>query len=57
VLIKYLKNKHLSGAAIDVYPREPPTNGEMFNSALADWTKELLECPNIILTPHIGNVV
>ncbi|CAH1760280.1 13477_t:CDS:2 [Entrophospora sp. SA101] len=53
-LIKALKNGHLSGAAIDVYPREPSSNGPNFNNELSSWTKDLLDCKNLILTPHIG---
>jgi D-3-phosphoglycerate dehydrogenase len=37
-----LKNKSISGAAIDVYDIEPPQD------------KELLNLPNLICTPHIG---
>jgi len=42
-----LKEEHLHGAAIDVYPAEPAKNGEGFES-------ELLGLENVILTPHIG---
>ncbi|PZW39242.1 D-3-phosphoglycerate dehydrogenase [Mesonia algae] len=35
------------GAAIDVYPEEPKTNNEAFESILKG-------LPNVILTPHIG---
>lgn len=42
-----LKKKKLSGAAIDVFPQEPASNKEVFNS-------ELQEIENVILTPHIG---
>lgn len=35
------------GAAIDVYPEEPKTNDETFESILKG-------LPNVILTPHIG---
>lgn len=42
-----LSAKHLSGAAIDVFPTEPGTNKEPFESPL-------LEFDNVILTPHIG---
>ncbi|HMU47835.1 MAG TPA: phosphoglycerate dehydrogenase [Chitinophagaceae bacterium] len=38
---------HLSGAAIDVFPVEPEKNGDHFQTPLQD-------CPNVILTPHIG---
>jgi len=38
---------HLSGAAIDVFPVEPKSNGEEFLSPLREFD-------NVILTPHIG---
>merc|ERR1719229_338300 len=43
VVAKYLKNGHLGGAYFDVYPSEPTTD-----------TMALCNCPNTILTPHIG---
>jgi D-3-phosphoglycerate dehydrogenase len=46
-LAKALRTGHLAGAAIDVYPKEPHSNGEGFES-------ELIGCPNTILSPHIG---
>lgn len=46
-LAQSLKNKHLAGAAIDVFPVEPKNNDERFSS-------ELQELSNVILTPHIG---
>ncbi len=42
-----LRSGQLAGAAIDVYPREPKTNDEPFES-------ELQGLPNVILSPHIG---
>jgi D-3-phosphoglycerate dehydrogenase len=39
--------KHISGAAIDVYPVEPEKNGDHFETPLQG-------LPNVILTPHIG---
>ncbi len=45
-LVKAIKNGKLRGAAIDVFPQEPMSNGP-FNS-------ELQGIPNVILTPHIG---
>lgn len=42
-----LKNGHLSGAAIDVFPVEPEKNGDPFSSPLQ-------HIPNVLLTPHIG---
>ena len=46
-LCDVLANKHLAGAAIDVFPVEPATNSEPFNSPLCEFD-------NVILTPHIG---
>jgi D-3-phosphoglycerate dehydrogenase / 2-oxoglutarate reductase len=46
-LAKCLKDGHLSGAAIDVFPWEPEKNGDSF-------TTPLQGLPNVILTPHIG---
>jgi D-3-phosphoglycerate dehydrogenase len=42
-----LKEHHLSGAAIDVFPYEPQSNNEIF-------TCPLQGMENVILTPHIG---
>lgn len=42
-----LRTKHISGAAVDVFPSEPAKNGPGFESPLRG-----LE--NVILTPHIG---
>ncbi|MFP9228895.1 phosphoglycerate dehydrogenase [Pectobacterium cacticida] len=42
-----LSSKHLSGAAIDVFPREPATNNDPFVSPLCEFD-------NVLLTPHIG---
>lgn len=42
-----LARKHLSGAAIDVFPQEPATNSDPFISPLCEFD-------NVILTPHIG---
>jgi D-3-phosphoglycerate dehydrogenase / 2-oxoglutarate reductase len=42
-----LKDGHVGGAAIDVFPEEPEGNGPGFES-------ELRGLPNVILTPHIG---
>lgn len=41
-LIAALKSGKLGGAALDVYEKEPYTQGE------------LLSCDNVLLTPHIG---
>lgn len=46
-LVEGLKSGHLAGAAVDVYPSEPSKNGDNFIT-------ELQNCPNTILTPHIG---
>jgi D-3-phosphoglycerate dehydrogenase / 2-oxoglutarate reductase len=46
-LVKSLKDGHLSGAAIDVFPLEPERNGEKFISPLQGLS-------NVLLTPHIG---
>ena len=42
-----IREKHISGAAIDVYPVEPEKNGDSF-------TTPMQGLPNVILTPHIG---
>ncbi|MFC7276510.1 phosphoglycerate dehydrogenase [Paractinoplanes rhizophilus] len=42
-----LTSGHLSGAAVDVFPKEPKGRGDEFVS-------ELRGLPNVILTPHIG---
>ncbi len=42
-----LKEGHVGGAAVDVYPTEPETNGDDFISPLRG-------LPNVILTPHVG---
>lgn len=42
-----LETHHLAGAAVDVFPQEPSSNGENFKS-------ELQGLDNVILTPHIG---
>ena len=46
-LVKALKDKHLWGVAVDVFPEEPASNKEEF-------TNELQKMDNVILTPHIG---
>ena len=46
-LVNALKTKHIAGAAVDVYPKEPKSNDEPFES-------ELIGLENVILTPHIG---
>jgi D-3-phosphoglycerate dehydrogenase len=42
-----LKDGHLGGAAVDVFPSEPKSNKDTFESALRG-------LDNVILTPHVG---
>ncbi|WP_372920466.1 NAD(P)-dependent oxidoreductase, partial [Salegentibacter sp.] len=42
-----IESGKVMGAGIDVFPKEPKTNNEEFES-------ELRGLPNVILTPHIG---
>lgn len=46
-LAEALKDGHLGGAAVDVFPKEPKANGEAFESPLVG-------LDNALLTPHIG---
>src|SRR5581483_10139862 len=46
-LVDVLKSEQLSGAAIDVFPKEPKGAGEEFVSPLRG-------LDNVILTPHVG---
>ena len=46
-LSQAIKDKHVSGAAIDVFPVEPEKNGDKFTTPLQGLS-------NVILTPHIG---
>ncbi len=46
-LAEALRDGHIAGAAVDVFPVEPTSNNERFNSPLQGF-------PNVILTPHIG---
>ncbi|WP_029037395.1 phosphoglycerate dehydrogenase [Salinimicrobium xinjiangense] len=46
-LRKHLESGRISGAGVDVFPKEPKTNDEEFQS-------ELKGLKNVILTPHIG---
>ena len=42
-----IKTNKISGAALDVFPKEPEKNGEIFSSPMQG-------LKNVILTPHIG---
>ncbi|WP_150465853.1 phosphoglycerate dehydrogenase [Francisella sp. SYW-2] len=46
-LVEVLESGKLKGAAIDVFPKEPSSKGEIFESPLRGFD-------NIFLTPHIG---
>jgi D-3-phosphoglycerate dehydrogenase len=46
-LAQAIKDKHIAGAAIDVFPIEPEKNGDAFSSPLQGLS-------NVLLTPHIG---
>ncbi|WP_293747172.1 phosphoglycerate dehydrogenase [uncultured Paraglaciecola sp.] len=46
-LVEALKSGKLSGAAIDVFPVEPKSNDDIFESPLTQFD-------NVILTPHVG---
>ncbi|TPE43670.1 phosphoglycerate dehydrogenase [Pontibacter mangrovi] len=46
-LVESIKSGKVSGAGVDVFPEEPATNSDPFES-------ELCGLPNVILTPHIG---
>ena len=46
-LRKAILDESIGGAAVDVFPVEPEKNGDHFQTPLQD-------CPNVILTPHIG---
>ncbi|MBL0273299.1 MAG: phosphoglycerate dehydrogenase [Chitinophagaceae bacterium] len=46
-LRKAILEGFIGGAAVDVFPWEPEKNGDRFQTPLQD-------CPNVILTPHIG---
>ncbi|WVF67993.1 phosphoglycerate dehydrogenase [Kwoniella sp. CBS 6097] len=49
-----LESGHLAGAAVDVFPKEPGSNGPGFNETLGDFIPRLRQIPNLIMTPHIG---
>lgn len=46
-LVSALKEKHLSGVAVDVFPEEPSSNNDTFSS-------DLQKLDHVILTPHIA---
>lgn len=46
-LIEKIKDGHISSVAIDVFPKEPKKNDDIFES-------ELIHLDNVLLTPHIG---
>jgi len=46
-LRKHIESGRITGAGVDVFPKEPKTNKEEFESTLRG-------LPNLILTPHIG---
>ncbi|KAF9044608.1 hypothetical protein BDZ89DRAFT_943150 [Hymenopellis radicata] len=53
-LVDALKSGQLAGAAIDVFPSEPASNGAPFDDQLNAWASTLRNIPNVILSPHIG---
>ncbi|KAI0053320.1 hypothetical protein FA95DRAFT_726639 [Auriscalpium vulgare] len=53
-LINAVKSGHIAGAALDVFPVEPGSNGAPFDDQLNAWASELRTLNNVILTPHIG---
>jgi D-3-phosphoglycerate dehydrogenase len=46
-LAQALRSGHIGGAGVDVFPEEPETNGQAFET-------ELRGLPNVILSPHVG---
>ena len=46
-LVDAIERGKVAGTGVDVFPQEPKTNNEAFESALRG-------LPNVILTPHIG---
>ncbi|MCL4128787.1 UNVERIFIED_CONTAM: hypothetical protein GTU68_023517 [Idotea baltica] len=48
-----LESGHLGGAAIDVFPVEPATNADPFESPLQKFDNVILTPHNVILTPHV----
>lgn len=53
-LVDALKSGHLAGAALDVFPSEPASNGAPFDDQLNSWASVLRSLPNVVLSPHIG---
>ena len=53
-LVEAIQSKRLAGAALDVFPAEPGSNGAPFDDSLNSWSSALRQLPNVILTPHIG---
>jgi D-3-phosphoglycerate dehydrogenase len=45
-LVDALRRKHISGAALDVFPSEPKSGGE--------FVSPMREFENVLLTPHVG---
>jgi D-3-phosphoglycerate dehydrogenase len=46
-LVNAIKSGKVAGAAVDVFPKKPKSNDELFQT-------DLQNLPNVILTPHIG---
>uniref|UniRef100_A0A0W0FRV8 D-isomer specific 2-hydroxyacid dehydrogenase NAD-binding domain-containing protein n=1 Tax=Moniliophthora roreri TaxID=221103 RepID=A0A0W0FRV8_MONRR len=53
-LIVALGTGHIAGAALDVFPNEPDSNGAGFDDTLNEWATKLEGMKNVMLTPHIG---
>jgi D-3-phosphoglycerate dehydrogenase len=53
-LADVLESGHLAGAAVDVFPKEPGSNGPGFTESLGDFIPRLRKVNNFIMTPHIG---
>ena len=53
-LVHAMESGKLAGAALDVYPNEPGSNGPHFTSQVNTWAEDLRRLPNLLLTPHIG---
>lgn len=46
-LAEALRSKHIGGAALDVFPKEPKGAGDAFESPMREFD-------NVVLTPHVG---